>query len=181
MELNDLKRNWNNSDTKQKSREELTKLASIKNNPKLKHIRTKLLFETLPLTALLGSFYFIFDGASKPLWLAILLSITIVLFIGNGVLGFLTLLNPIQDSNLKNSCSTFIKRLKQISFFSLATSILFGSSLLLFFTYTIEFTPTKYLLLAGMIITFSVSIFISFRVWKGRIDQVKEVIKQLSS
>jgi len=180
MEFNELKSNWKESSGTSKSQTELKIMTSIKSNSKLKRIRLKLIIESTLLTLFLFSFYTMLDGNTKPIWLNVLLGFSILLFIINGIIGYLTLHNPIKGMNLKISIETFLTKLKRLSIMSIASSLFFGVSLILFLTSTIDLIQNKYLILIGMIITLLVAIYFSYRNWNYRINRFKNTMAELN-
>ena len=180
MEFNELKSNWKESSGTSKSQSELKIMTSIKSNSKLKRIRLKLIIESTLLTLFLFSFYTMLDGNTKPIWLNILLGFSILLFIINGITGFLTLNNPINGINLKESIETFLIKLKKLSIMSIVCSLLFGGTLILFLTDSVNLNQNKYFLLIGMIITLVIVVYFSYRNWNYRINRIENVIKELN-
>lgn len=173
MNLDELKSNWENAGTGKKSREELFMMTKIRNHPKLNRIRIKLVIESILLIAFLIVYNNIFDGGNKPLWANITLIIGAALFMLTDFIGYLTLQNPISGNNIKNSLNAFHLKLKRITFFSLIASFIFSLSVVLFFASTVVFTKSKYLMLAGMIITMIVLIYVSYKNWMLRINLIR--------
>ncbi len=173
MNLEELKSNWEKAGIEKKSQAELLMMTKIQNHPKLNRIRLKLIIESVLLIAFLIVYHNMFDGGNKPLWANITLIISAALFIFTDLIGYLTLQNPIKGNNLRESLNNLHLKLKRITVFSLTVSLLFGLSVILFFTSTIIFTTGKYLILAGMIITMFVTMYLSYKYWIVRINQIK--------
>ena len=173
MNLEELKSNWEKSGAEKKSQAELLMMTKIQNHPKLNRIKIKLIVESILLITFLVVYNNIFDGGNKPLWANITLIISAALFILTDLIGYLTLQNPIKGSNLKASLNRLHFRLKRVTIFSLTASFFFGSSVILFFTSTVEFTKGKYLMLAGMIMTMIILMYLSYENWILRIKQIK--------
>ncbi len=172
MNLEELKATWEKAGATKRSQQELRLMTEVKHHPQLKQVRRKLLVESGLLIFFLLVYYDMLDGRDKPLWVNTLLVLSILLFITNDVLGYRSLLNPLQGNNIVNSLHTLHTRLKRLFLLSMSTSISFTVSLLAFFLTGSPPTPTKYLLLLGMVITFSIMTYLSARNWQSRIDHI---------
>ncbi|CAN5478011.1 hypothetical protein BH10ACI1_BH10ACI1_15380 [soil metagenome] len=173
MNLEELKSNWKQTGAEQKSQAELLMMTKIQNHPILNRIRLKLIIESILLIIFLIVYHNMFDGGNKPLWANITLVISAALYILTDFIGYLILQNPVSGNNLKNSINNLHLKLKRITFFSMLTSFLFGSSVILFFAPTIDFTKGKYLMLAGMIVTLIILMYLSYKNWMFRINRIK--------
>ena len=180
MKFNELKSNWQKSGDKTKSQSELQMMTKVKNQPKLKRIRIKLIIETVLLIAFLVVYKDAFDGDNKPLWVNIILGASVVLFILNDIIGYFTLQNPINGSNIKQSIDNLTHKLRRLSILSISSSLFFGVSVILFLTSTIHFTKGKYLMLAGMFITLIILTYLSYRNWSYRINHFQKVTEEFN-
>ena len=181
MEFDNLKSNWKNSGSQIKSKSELEMMTKVKNHPQLKKIRSKLIVETFLIIIFLFVYYNAFDGSEKPLWINILLSISAILYILNDVFSYVTLLNPVKGISIKNSITKLHDTLQKLQIFSIITSFLFGIALIFFFSSSIIFTNTKYLIVLGIIISLVGMIYFSYKNWNGRIKQIKETIGEFNN
>lgn len=181
MDLDHLKSNWKNVGKEQKTPEELLAMTRIKNHPKVKRTRIKFLIETVLLVAFLMVYYDGFDGADKPFWANMLLICSGSIYILSRFVGWRILRNPIKDSNLKESLQNFHRNLKRISTAILFTSGLFGVAVISFFTTSIDFTKSKYLVLAFMVIVLFLLIYLSTRIWKSRIKSINYTLTELNN
>ena len=179
MELDNLKSNWKNAGAGKKTQNEILIMTKIKNHPKIKQIRIRFLIESFLIIAFLALYYDGFDGNAKPLWVNILLICTTALYILNRLVGLVVLRNPVKENNLKQSLKIFSNNLQRIYFFTLLTSFLFGSSVILFFSITIHFTMGKYIMLAGMIIFLTVLTFLSGKNWIKKVKSIEKILKEL--
>lgn len=173
MNLEELKSNWKQTGAEQKSQAELLMMTKIQNHPILNRIRLKLIIESILLITFLIVYHNMFDGGNKPLWANITLVISAALYILTDFIGYLVLQNPVSRNNLKNSINNLHLKLKRIAICSLTVSLLFGSSVILFFSSMIIFTKGKYLILAVMIIMMFVSMYLSYKYWMLRINRIK--------
>ena len=174
MELQDLKSGWQNAGGTSKSEADLHRLAKVTNHPSLKRIRTKLIVETIGAALFLFVYYDWFDGAQKPFYANLLLATGIVLFILNDMLGYISILKPITDTNLKRSIENYLTRIKRLSIFSLIISFVYSISIIVFFTSVINFTAEKKLVLGGIIVTLLLMIFLSFKTWNNWIKKLNQ-------
>ena len=180
MELEKLKSDWKHAGTGKKNQNEILLMAKIKNHPKVKQIRIRFLIETIVIIAFLALYYDGFDGATKPIWVNIFLIGSTVAYILNRFIGWLVLRNPIEESNLTQSLKIFRNNLQRIFFFTLITSFLFGSSIILFFSVAIDFTKSKYMMFAGMIVFLVLLIFVSARNWLKKVRSIERTLEEFS-
>lgn len=176
MNLNELKSTWENAGGSKKTQPELEGMTTIKNHPKVRQTKVKFAIESILLTLFLAGYYDALDGATKPLWLNITLITSIVLYVVNDIYGYLTLLNPVQGTNIAKSLERFKSKLQRILVGSMVTSIVFAISLILFLTINIHFTAGKYAVLTGLILTFGIMFYISYRTWISRIRDIRESV-----
>jgi len=180
MELTELKSAWQNVNSSVKSETELQKMTKIANHPSLKKIRTKLIAELIGLTLFPLVYYDWFDGDQKSLYVNLLLVISLMLYILNDVIGYISIVKPIAANNLKISIQNYLARIKRLSIFSLIISFLYGFSLIAFFTSAIDFTSEKQLVLVGIIFFLLSMIYFSFRLWTKWIKSLSKQIKEFS-
>jgi hypothetical protein len=180
MELNDLKSGWQNAGGALKSEVDLQKMTRITHHPSLKKIRIKLIMETIGLVFFLFIYYDWFDGDKKPFYVNLLLVSSLLLYISNDVIGYISIARPIRGINLKLSIQNYLTRLKRLSFFSLITSLLYSVSIIVFFTSVINFTKEKRLLLAGIIIVLFQMFLLSFKIWTKRINKLKQQVNDFN-
>ena len=180
MELTELKSAWQNVNSSVKNETELQKMTKIAHHPSLKKIRTKLIAEVIGLALFSLVYYDWFDGDQKPLYVNLLLVSSLILYIFNDVIGYIAIARPIRANSIKTSIQNYLVIIKLLSFFSLIVSILYGFSLILFFTSVIDFTREKYLILGGIIIILLTMYYSSFRIWTKWIKSLSKQIKEFS-
>lgn len=176
MEIDNLKSNWKKMGDGKKDQNELSLMTSFKNHPHIKKIRIKFVIETILIIFFLAVYYDSFDGATKPLWVNLLLIVTTISYLIVRFIGLLVLRNPIKGDNLKTSLINFQNRLKRMAISGLVTSFLFGSSIILFFASSIDFTKEKYLMLVGMVLTLVLLVYLSNRNWFKRIESINSTL-----
>ncbi len=176
MTLDNLKSNWKHTGSRTKNQDQLEQMTKIKNHPNIKRMRIKFIFEAILLTLFLAIYFDGFDGATKPLWANVLLIATTITYILTRVVGWLLLRNPIKGHTLKTSLIRFQRQLRQMALSTRLTAFLFGAAIILFFSTAIDFTTEKYLLLAGMIGTLILLVYLSSRNWNQRIKGIQTTL-----
>ena len=179
MELHMLKSSWNNAQNPGKTIAELNEMTRIKNHPTLKRLRLKLVIEAIWLIAFLAFYYDAFDGQDKPMWLHLLLIPSLLFYLITSIWGYYTLQHFSTTTSIRQAFIQFMKRLKWLFRLSLISSIVFGSSLVLYFTWNIELTITKHSMLVGITVTAIVLYIVSFTHWKSRIRHIKKALETI--
>jgi len=177
MELHMLKSSWNNAQNPGKSITELNEMTRIKNHPTLKRLRLKLVIEAIWLIAFLAFYYDAFDGQDKPMWLHLLLIPSLLFYLITSLWGYYTLQHFITTTSIRQVFIQFTTRLKWLFRLSMISSIVFGSSLVFYFTWSIDLTLTKQSILVGITVTAIALYFVSFAHWKSRISHLKKALE----
>lgn len=180
MELQDLKHDWHNAGETFRSEADLQKMTKVTHHPSLKKIRAKLVAETIGLILFLNVYYDWFDGDKKPFYANVLLVSSLLLYILNDVIGYISIAGPIRGINLKLSIQNYLLRIKRLSVFSLVISFLYALSIIVFFTSVINFTKEKRLILVGMIIVLFQVILFSAKFWNKRIKSLEQQVKDFN-
>ncbi len=178
MELDELKSSWKQSASNPKSRSELEAMTEIKNHPKLKRIRTKLVIEVILLTVLLVVYRDIFDGVEKPLWANVLLVTGAVLFVLNDIGGYMLTKSPLVGASIIESIDKMSTKLRRLSRFSIFSMAIFGASVILFFISSIDMSPEKYWIVGGMGLTLIVMTYMAYRNWSMRIAHFEQTKRE---
>ena len=181
MELDELKQKWQQSRESKRDRKELAMMTQVQQHPKLKRIRFKLIFEAVILLVFVFTYNDILDGSTKPLWANITLIAGVSLFVISDIISYLMIYNPIKADNLKLSIESFGKNLKRLSIFSVSSTLLFGSSVILFMISTIDLTQIKQLMILGMIVTLIVLAYLSYKNWSLRIKSIQTTLEGFNS
>ncbi|MEP7108032.1 MAG: hypothetical protein ABI760_08615 [Ferruginibacter sp.] len=181
MELKDLKSDWQNAGKAFKSEADLLSMTKIINHPTLKRIRIKLIAETIFLLLFLVIYYDWFDGDKKPFYANILLVTGVLLYVANDILGYISMVKPINGLNLKLSIKNYLTRIKRLSVFSLIFSSIYSIFLIIYFLSAINLTKEKGFLLLGLAIILFQLMFWSYRVWTNRIKSLKQQVKDFDA
>ena len=123
MELDEFKSGWRNAGNRIKSQEDLEKMTKLVNHPVIKRIKTRLAIQIVVLLLFLLVYYDWFDGDQKPLYANLALVTGLVLYVLNDVAGYLSLMKPVGESNLRQSVWDYLMRVKRLSFFSLLVTL----------------------------------------------------------
>lgn len=181
MDLNDLKSEWQNVGGATKSEEDLKRMTRIVNHPSIKKIRIKLIIQITVLIFILCIYYDWFDGDQKPFYANLTLILGILLYIFNDVIGYVVLMGPIQGSDLKISVRHYMNSLNRFSISSIIITCLYSLSIIIFFTSGNNITKEKGLLLVFSCVIVCQLILFSFRIWRKRIQNLKELVKDFDT
>lgn len=181
MELNDLKQGWQNAGGALKTEADLATMTKIAHHPALKKIRFKLVVETIGLLFFLVVYYDWFDGDKKPLWANILLVTSLLLYLMNHVVGYLSIARPVENLDLKSSVQNYLTRIKRLSLLSLAISFVYSVCFIVFFSSVIHFTKEKALLVLGVAIVLFQILFFSQRTWAKWVKKLQAQANEFNS
>jgi len=176
MDINDLKKSWATLNHDDLDKGQLQKMIRVKNHPTLQKLRIKLLTEIILLTLFLFIYYDALDGNKKPVYINLLLISGILLFIINNAIGYLFVKKMIYLPNIVSSIQRQIVILNRMFALSIISSVFYSVTLLLFLTVSIDFTNTKYFILIGILLAFSVMFFVSFKTWNARINHFRQLL-----
>lgn len=180
MELNNLKSDWKNAGEDFKSEADLLLMTKIANHLSIKKIRTKLIIEAIVLLFFLFIYYDWFDGDKKPFYANLSLVISLLLYIFNHVIGYISITRPIRGTNLKLSLQNYLMRIKRLSISSIIITFLYSISIIIFFTSVITFTKEKGLILVFSIVVAVQFILLSLRMWTKWIKNLELLVKDFN-
>ena len=135
--------------------------------------------ELIGLIIFLFVYYDWFDGDKKPFLANIFLVASLLLYMLNDGIGYISLTRLIKGTSLSESIQNYLKRIKQLCILSVITSALYSISLIIFFTAVIDFTEKKKILLGGIVIIMTVMIILSIKIWKERIRKLQQNVADL--
>lgn len=160
-----------------KTNEEIIYMLEEKHHPVLKEIRTQITIEIVGFSAFLLCYFSAFDGATKPFYINLILIFSILASLIHNLYGYRLSNRPVDGSDILNSLKNGIRKTKIYGFRSIINRLIFTSGLMLFFSYNIKFTPSKFYLLAGAIIAITlIQIILLNKIWKKRVQKLKEVL-----
>ncbi|MEQ8358026.1 MAG: hypothetical protein RH860_00970 [Cytophagales bacterium] len=179
MEIDSLKSNWKNTGSGLKDQKELLMMRKIKNHSNIKRIRLKFIIESVLVLFFLAIAYEAFDAGNKALWANLIFLGGIIFYLIVRLAGLLLLRNPINGNNLQSSLMSFKIKLQRMAFAVLLSSLLFGLSIILFFSSSVDFSSEKIYLLTGMLLTLFLFVFLSSRIWFKRVETINVTLKEL--
>ncbi|MBE8720366.1 hypothetical protein [Sphingobacterium pedocola] len=172
MELNDIKTTWSTVESPRVSAQEIRAMASEKMHPSLSGIRKQLTIEIIIWSVFLICYYSMFDGDKKPVWVNVLLVLSVLIPIIHNLVGYSVAKYPVQGTNIRESLNMYQSKIKIYAIISIITRQIYLAGFLLFFTYGLSFNSSKYLSLAIIISIFLVQLFMSYRIWAKRVKNL---------
>jgi hypothetical protein len=180
MEIDDLKSDWNAIQFIPKNEETLLLMLKENTHPVLKSIRKQIVIEVSAWSLFLMVYYSMFDGATKPLWVNLVLITALLMPILHSFYGYYYNKYLADGSNVKVGLEQLYNRLKKYAFITVIARVSFICGLLLFFSYNIHFTTTKCFLLLLILVVFSIQIFVLYLVWAKRLGVLQVIIRAFS-
>ncbi len=177
MELNELKSTWNTVKTPAVSIKEIQMMLSENKHPVLKDIRKQLTIEIIGWSIFLACYYTMFEGDKKPVWINILLVLSILLPITHNLMGYRFSKYLVQGTNIQESLKNYLSKVKTYAIISILSRQIYLTGLLLFFIYGISFNTNKYLALAMIILIFLIQLVISCRMWATRLKNLGNTLQ----
>lgn len=172
MELDDLKSTWNRAAAPAKTTEELLFMLKENNHPVLKGIRKQLTIEVLGWSFFLGVYYTMFDGGQKPLLINLLLIAGLLFSIVHNLMGYGLAKYLETDLAVKKALAHYLLKLKVYALTSVVSRVFLWTGFILFFTYNVRFTGSKYVLLTVAVTIFAVQLVVLGRIWMMRLKKL---------
>lgn len=181
MEINELKSGWDQVSTPEKTNEEIKLMLSENRHPVLKGIRRQAAIEIAGWSVFLACAYSMFDGAEKPLWVNILLAVSVIWPVLHNLMGYRFAKYLVNGTNIQASLMNYLSNVKGYALVSVMSRILFAAGLLLFLTYNIHFNPSKYLSLGFIVLIFTAQVGLLYRLWITRLTKLNKAVLGFSS
>lgn len=177
MEDNELKSLWNAEVPDKRTAVDMVNMLEEKRHPVLKGIRTQIIIETLGWSAFLVCYFSAFDGATKPVYINVILIVSVLAPLVHNLYGYQLSKQVVDSSSILNSLRRHVLHTKIYALRSIITRLIFTSGLLLFFVYNIDFEMYKrYLLVAVILAMVFIQVFFLSRIWQSRIRKLKDVL-----
>lgn len=176
MELDELKHAWGKIETPIKSTVDIKLLLSENKHPVLKKIRMQLTIEIIGWSVFLICYYTMFDGNHKPIWINITLIVSVLLPLIHNLMGYRFAKYLVNGPTIKESLKNYLSKVKIYATVSIICRLSFMIGLLLFFTYGLNFNPKKYISFAIIILIFLIQLFILYRLWAKRLNNLKNAV-----
>lgn len=150
-------------------------------HPALKDIRRQLTIESTLYTIFLMVYYDFFDGDKKPFILNMILVVSVLLLLLHNISGYIITKNNVGNNNLKESLTTYLKKIQQFAIVAVVSRALAFSGIMLFFIANITWTSGKYYGLAVIIGLLCFQIFSLRKIWAGRINKIRRVLAEYTN
>lgn len=147
-------------------------MLSENKHPVLKDIRKQLTIEIIGWGIFLLCYYSMFDGDKKPVWINILLVLSILLPITHNLMGYRSAKYLVQGTNIHESLKNYLSKVKIYAIISIISRQIYLTGLLLFFTYGLSFNRSRYILLVAVLLIFLIQLIISCRIWAKRLKSL---------
>jgi len=180
MELNELKSTWNTVKAPAISTTEILHMLSENKHPVLKDIRKQLTIEIIGWCILLICYYSMFDGDKKPVWINILVVLSILLPLTHNFMGYRFAKYLVQGTNIHESLKNYLSKVKIYAVISIISRQIYLAGLLLFFTYGLSFNTDKYIPLVVIGLTYLIQLIISCRIWAKRLKSIRSSLNSFS-
>jgi len=180
MELDELKSNWNKLEIPAKTTAEMQWMLKENKHPVLKGIRKQLTIEIIVWSAFLLCYYTMFDGHRKPALINTILVTSVLFSLIHNFTGYRFAKYLVNGTTIKASLEYYLSKLKIYAMVSIVSRLLFMAGLLLFFTYKLSFTASRYMLLVGVVLVFLVQLAILYRIWAKRLTTLRTALSSLT-
>lgn len=181
MELDELKSDWKNIVTGNKTKEQISLMLKENNHPVLRGIRKQLVIEVIGWALFLICYYSMFDGHQKPLMINVLLVASVLISLIHNLFGYNFARHIVDGENMLISLMNYFSKVKRFAILSVMFRIVFTAGLLSFFCYNIRFGPGKYILLVVIILGVLFQLIILGSIWIKRIKRLKQSIEVLAN
>ena len=172
MELNELKSAWNTLATPAKAEKEILSMLKENNHPVLKGIRNQLLIEIIGWSAFLLAYYTMFDGDQKPLLINLVLVVAMLFSLAHNLTGYGLAKYLMTGTSIRESLQHYLSKVKTYATISVVSRGFLWAGFLLFFTYNISFTSSKYFMLGVAIVIFLGQLTLLTRIWLTRLKRL---------
>ena len=181
MEFDELKSMWSSIAPQTKTDDEIREMLKENKHPVLKSIRKQFAIEITGWFAFLICYYSMFDGATKPMLINIVLVIAIITPLIHNLYGYNFAKYLVDAPTVKKSLEGYLVKMRIFMFSSITTRVIFLSGLFTFFAYGIDFDSSKYFLLAAVILAmvFFQGFFL-YKIWMKRIMDLRNTLMGLS-
>lgn len=180
MELDQLKSAWNAVQTPVKTNKELSDMLIESKHPVLKDIRRQFLIEILGWSVFLLCYYTMFDGDQKPVLINVLLIASMLFALIHNISGYSFAKYLVNGSTIKSSLERYLSKIRIHAAVSILSRLVLITGFLVFFTYNIDFTTPKYVLLIGAIIVFLIQFGWLFNLWRKRLRTLRDTISNFN-
>jgi hypothetical protein len=177
MDITELKHTWDTIRTPVKSVDDIKLMLSENRHPVLKEIRIQLTIEIIGWSVFLICYYTMFDGDRKPIWINLILIVSVLLPLVHNLMGYRFAKYLVNGTTIKESLKNYLSKVKIYAAVSIICRFLFIIGLLIFFTYGLNFNTKKYLLLTMIILLFLlIQLSVLYRLWSKRLKKLEKTM-----
>lgn len=180
MEFNELKSTWKTVETPAVSITEIQSMLSENKHPVLKDIRKQLTIEIIGWCIFLMCYYSMFDGDKKPVWINILLILSILLPVVHSLMGYRFAKYLVKGTNIQESLKKYLSNVRIYAVISIISRQGYLIGLLLFFMYGLSLNTSKYIFLSVIGLIFLIQLLISCKIWGTRLKKLGNSLKSFS-
>ncbi|SEK17615.1 hypothetical protein [Parapedobacter koreensis] len=180
MDLYELKNLLESEERPKKDRSEIRTLLSAKPHPVLRNVRRQVIIEAIAWGGFLFLVYTAFDADTKPLWLGLLIVLTVSAYLIHLLAGYAQIVAMPADKPLAESLSFAYRRMRRFAMRNLLLRSLLLAAVLFFFGYGISFTPGKYGALLGIAVVFIVQLLLNRGLWLRRLRRLRDAVAGLT-
>lgn len=177
MELDELKNAWHTVKTPDKTAADIKAMLTENNHPVLKGIRKQVIIEVAAWSVFLLCYYTMFDGDTKPVWINLVLVVSVLLPLIHNLMGYSFARYLVNGKTLKESLTIYLAKVKVYATVSIGSRVLFAAGFVLFFTYGLSFNTAKYYSVAVIGLIFLAQLWMLFRMWARRINYIKSAVQ----
>ncbi|MES2378622.1 MAG: hypothetical protein V4553_18660 [Bacteroidota bacterium] len=177
MELDELKNAWHNVKTPDKDAGDIKAMLSESNHPVLKGIRRQVIIEVAAWSIFLVCYYTMFDGDTKPVWINIVLVVSVLFPLIHNLMGYSFARYLVNGDTLKESLTVYLAKVKVYAAVSIASRVLFAAGFVVFFTYGLSLTAARYYSVAIIGLIFLFQLWVLSRIWAKRLNNIKTAVQ----
>jgi hypothetical protein len=177
MELDDLKNAWQTVKTPDKAAGDIKAMLTENNHPVLKGIRKQVIIEVAAWSVFLVCYYTMFDGDAKPVWINVVLVVSVLFPIIHNLMGYSFARYLVNGKTLKESLTLYLAKVKVYAALSICSRVLFAAGFVVFFTYGLSFNAAKYYSVAIIALIFGFQLWVLSRMWAKRINNIKTAVQ----
>ncbi|QJB35087.1 hypothetical protein HF329_28795 [Chitinophaga oryzae] len=148
-------------------------------HPVMSRIRRQLILEGGCYVLFLLVYYDFFDGHTRPLYLNIILVLSVACMLVQHINGYLLAAGRLKAPDILQSLQLKVRQLQQYAWLSVGSRVLGWGGILLFFCSGINWTTPKYWLLAGITIAIVIQMVLLWQLWQRRINRINDTLLAL--
>jgi len=181
MKDEELKSLWRSAEPDARSQKDILLMLEERRHPVLKSIKMQITIELMGWSAFLACYYSMFDGAMKPLFINIVLIVSVLVPFVHNLYGYNLVKNAADRSSILASLKQHLQRIKIYASASIISRVVFTAGFLLFFSYNISFNSSgRYLFAAIILVLVIIQIIILHKIWQKRIRRFQDISDEIN-